>query len=419
MKLWIDVEDDSGARLGPGPVRSLAYVRTTTRLDRGGEWAIDVPATDTRAADLLQSRRRVRIYTFINGQIKEIGGGHISNLATVLQKDAPPLLRVSGADMVRELVTASVLNSVSTESDTIHEGLIDTYAQPPRTPAAWSLTGADTLQTLVSHLFKWESVLEALNVVSGFTGEHFRLDESTDRAIKWLGPPSGFSSSGVRAVTNADPSAAAGNANVCLIDYIERACDSWDLVNRLYPFGALVFDGSDDEVYGINLDAATEWPDGTAITTNPHTIDGVEYEINTASRYVQSNTSIGTWGILERKHDFPTIGPDTDSGITGTMARNQLLAAAIERLRNYSQPQEAYNLIVVGLQTVLYPGQTIRVQARKYIDGERPIDIDADLIILESSPEFTNRGIGATALTVSTVAQWPITQERLFAQLIF
>lgn len=419
MSLWVDIEDAAGNRLGPGPVRSLVYVRTTRRLDRAGEWSIDAPATDTRSVDLLQSRRRARIYTFINSQIKEIGGGHISSVATVLQKDTPPLLRVSGADMLRELVTASVINSVSTESATIHEGLIDTYAQPPRTPAAWSLTGADTLQTPVSHLFKWESVLEAMNIISGFTGEHFRLDEATDRAVKWLGPPSGFSSSGVRAVTNADPSAVASNPNVCLIDYIGRALDSWDLVNRLYPFGALVFDGSDDESYGINLDAATTWPDGTAITTNPHTIDGVEYEINTGSRYVQSNTSIDDWGVLERKHDFPTIGPDTDSGVTGTMARNQLLAAAIERLRNYSQPQEAYHLIVVGLQQVLYPGQTIRVQARRYIDGQRPIDIDADLIILEASQEFTDRGIGSTALTVSTVAQWPITQERLLAQLIF
>jgi hypothetical protein len=59
------------------------------------------------------------------------------------------------------------------------------------------------------------------------------------------------------------------------------------------------------------------------------------------------------------------------------------------------------------LRRIVAPGSTIRVQANKWVNGRKPIDIDADLICLSSTRRWDNSGHYTTAMQVASVNRIP------------
>lgn len=99
--MWIDIEDASGVKLGSGPITSALGWERAWRLDQVGEWSFEMPALDEQR-ELVRLARYVRAWARSESGLLELGGGQIEELDLKVSADAP-LLRVSGADRLREL----------------------------------------------------------------------------------------------------------------------------------------------------------------------------------------------------------------------------------------------------------------------------------------------------------------------------
>jgi len=102
--MWIYITDSSGSRYGP-PILTATNWQSTRRLDRAGSFAFDMPAADSRAA-YLGLKREVHAYAIVNDAVTEIGAGIIDRIETIAGD--PPMLHISGDDLLRELTYRTV-----------------------------------------------------------------------------------------------------------------------------------------------------------------------------------------------------------------------------------------------------------------------------------------------------------------------
>jgi len=77
MRIWCDVYDASGNRLGQGPVTAITGAEIHRSLDGAGSWSMRCIGTDARALDLLTNERRVKIWFEDTGGVRMAGEGII------------------------------------------------------------------------------------------------------------------------------------------------------------------------------------------------------------------------------------------------------------------------------------------------------------------------------------------------------
>jgi len=224
-------------------------------------------------------------------------------------------------------------------------------------------------------------VLEAFVKVAEKIGEHFRL--GTGRKVVWLRTDQ--TDTEIKAIQGISPESS--NDAACLITDLGISEQTYDLVTRVYPYGA----GNGNA--RVTLETTTESaPAG--------------YTLSKASNYLQKTSAHTAYGLIERYVSFKDIAPisNTDSDVQA--ASDILFLAAKTYLDNNSQIQKTYKLGIAGLEKIVYPGQTIRVVYRGIVDGNQYIDLDDDLVILETQTEISELGTRTVGLTVSTTAQW-------------
>lgn len=423
MRFWIDIEDSGGTKQGPGPIVTALSWRSVRRLDRAGEFAFEMPATDSRAS-IVTARRIARCKMIIAGVVTEVGAGIVDSIATRVGDDGLPMLVVSGPDLLGELrwVTMDFGRDPSgfwPTFDTVDDApfdIIDTWVNDKL--SAWSLadeggstigSGTPVTGTDVYATFRNDSCLNALIQIAQATEEHFRL--GTGRVVEWINT---WNASGYRAVLGpVSPLAVESRTEIAAITSIERVQDSQDLVNRVFLYGA----GEADT--RLDLLAADEWPDGGSISGGgPHsrTIGGILYYVAQAvttsaldSSYncLQDNASDTTYGANEMALTFGNIAPISNTGADVTAAANQLLRSGWQWLKSRAYPQDFYRLSVAGVQGILKPGTTIPVLARRYVDSVAVLAIDTTLNILETTVEVGIDGLRTTELVVSTTQRHP------------
>lgn len=291
------------------------------------------------------------------------------------------------------------------------------------------------------------------------------------RELVWLGAPSAFVDCGVRAELSVDPIAVENNPAICLITNISEIKDAWDLYTKAFAFAAgqghdrldlaavtvwpdghqyrstiTSINGSGfvvtmvtTEVNGVVLGETVEIVgtvnfNGTytvatlvsaysfAVTssnTSPpetsgyvygastRTIDGESWTIDRSETSLENTTARGLYGRQQTALQFKEISPISNSDADISAAANALWAATMVWLRTHDAPAQFYRLDVARLNSIVYPGQTIRVVAKGYVEGSRYLNIDTDLTILEVSSRIGNGGVRTTGLVVSTVERWP------------
>lgn len=435
---WVDIENASGTRQGPGPLLPTRW-RSTALLNRAGTFEFEIPATEARSADLVQVKRVARCKAVINGATVEVGSGIIESV-TIRVANGVPMRVVSGPDLLGELrrtlvdkrslaaMVAFFNLPTFVNDDEIPYKLLADYANP-KTPSAWALVdaGGSTIgsstavtDTDVYARFRDDSVLNALIRVAEVTGEHFRI--GTGRQVQWLGRDSDFVSSNVRAVLNADGNAITGGgydylAQIASISHIE---DVQGLVNRVIIYGSGEGDGR------LNIRGATEWPDGTAISGSPHfrTIGGRNYYLVQSSsssavdgvfNCLEDATSTAAYGVHEQALQISNIAPLSNTTADIQNAANQLVRAAWEYILQNAEPRNSYSLRLVGCNTVLRPGTTIPVHAQRWVDGQRPIDINETLNILGATIELDADGLRTSDLMVSDGVRQPMSAGDVIA----
>jgi len=104
---------------------------------------------------------------------------------------------------------------------------------------------------------------------------------------------------------------------------------------------------------------------------------------------------------------FKEISPLSNADGDVAAAANALLAASYNWLLLHAAPARFYRLAVAKCDTLLLPGQTIRVVARGFVDNKAYININRDLTILEATNEIGGGGVRTTGLVVATVERWP------------
>jgi hypothetical protein len=399
---WVDMEEADGTRLGPGPILSGVRWRYTQRLSRAGEWELEVPAGEPLLS-YIGLKKYFHCYVMRKGARAWVGGGAIEEVRTALRGNSAPLLVFSGADILRELIADTLTFEITSDAaapGALGELVINTILGS--LPADWTYT-LDGVTPDMTARFVDESILGALVAATAKSGQFFRLQPylSDGRALWVASIPS---SSNVVATNVAEPLAIERNLNACLILEIEKLQSSWELVNRLIVYGA-----GDGEAR-LTMAAATQWPDGSSLAS-PYTLDDVVGNSHTLAfsssfNTVEDTSSTGVYGTFTRPVKFKDIAPVTNSDADVTAAANVLVTAAVNELLSCALPQEHYSLRVAGLRKDVLPGQIIRVQARYVRDGVAPIDIDKDLIVLETQTEIDAGGARIVGLTVATTREF-------------
>lgn len=411
---FVDIEDAEGNRIGPGPIASGVRWRYTQRLSRAGEWSLEVPLGEPRLqyATLL---RRVHCYTRVGSSARRWqGGGLIEDMSVSIRPNSPPALVLSGGDLLRELAAPTVKFTVDATPSGIPwvtQIINNIFSATPGWTYALEATGL-----VMTARFVYETALNALVTTTEKLGVSFYLDpyDEQPRNVTIIRSPDPAT---VIATNMADPNAIERNPNVCLITDIERRQTAREIRNRYTVFGA-----GDGEAR-FTLAAATRWPNGQSTTNrfwNVVDLNGVQHTFslwNTISE-ITDIPSILEFGNWHESVAFKDIEPVYPTDIDTQEAANALLQAATSQMIERSYPQEEYSLSVTGLQKIVRPGQKIRVVARKVQDGRPLINIDKELMILETTTEIDANGARIVGLTVSTSRHFAKTDGQIVMESI-
>lgn len=387
MRIWLDVQA-SGVTTGPGPVVEVAAFSSRARLNQAGDWRATVPALDERVVELLQPRRTVLAYAMVNGARTFIGGGTIEALEVSLA-DGAPMLEVSGRDLLEELSRGTV-GDVTLTSSGLNSFVDDNL------PTAWSRgPSIGSFSNFTAH-FVYDSLLGSLTAIAGKLPVWFRLASLRRVQLFALLP----TTSTVRAMLNADPTAIEANDSICLITNITEQRQAADVATRIIAFGA----GNGQA--RLTMAAASQWPDGSALT-GAYVIDGDSYAFSRTANAITNTTAETVYGRIERALAWKEIGPISNTDADVEAAANTLVAAVCEHLRRNHEPVYVYSLAVAAVRQSILPGDLVRIQARQFRDGERPINIDRELRVLEVGATVDANGVRTDQLTVATVDHWP------------
>ena len=397
MKFWINVEDQLGNKLGDGPIMSATRWEQVKKVNRAGSFSFDMPGTDPRAL-LIQPKRVVRCFAIINETIKEVGAGIIEKIelqpSSVNKADGAGAieLKVSGDDLLRELTHRSVHFLEIVDGDESFTALADIMAFAPDEWALDTTNGFSSTGTGVYARFAGELVLNALVKLAEKKGELFRLGEG--RKLVWLRDTK--PASGLRAIQSGEPIALESNEDVCIISTLQETEDSYELMTRIYPYGA----GNGQA--RLDLSKATE--------TLP-----VGFTVDKANNFIRNDLAESTYGRIDRYMSWKEVAPISNSEQDITNASNVLLMAAYEHLKRFSEPQKAYTISVQKLARVLEPGETLRVIYKRIIDEFVMVDIDETLQILETRIDYDQYGAGVVGLTASTIDRFPSSDAEMLA----
>ena len=266
-------------------------------------------------------------------------------------------------------------------------------------PGGWALDIVDGYSSTTNGTFQRfsdQNVLEALIETADISGEHFRLGEGRD--VVWMRKDT--PDSGIRATQVTDPTA--DPAEVVYIENLEEEIHSYELATRVYGRGG----GMANEVIDFS-DRTTSDPAGY--------VTGVETVVQSDSSsqdywYIQSTAGNTTYGRIEAfLYNKSVIAADGYGGRDAS-ASDALWTQCLEWLRRHDTPQYFYRLSIVGCQSELTVGSTIRVEYKRVveIDGVPTVtwEIDEELIILETTNRVGANGLYTNNLVVSTTTAW-------------
>ena len=397
--IWLDVYAGSTLQEA-GPVVQLVTFEARSKLSAAGDWAATAPAGDLRAASLLLAGRTALAYRMTPDGVEFIGGGQITDVRTRIDANGALTLDVTGVDLLAEMaqVTAGYVESSDGEA-TLRAAM----------PAGWTIVESDTLPVWTAR-YAHESVLAAWVRATERAGFRFRLapSGSTIRRMQLL---NSTPDSGVRAYLVADPVAVEEVDTICLLRNIEEAASVTDIVNRMYVYGAGNWETR------LTLALATQWPNGAAPGGGYTDGAGNTFTVNLAESRLDCTSSQTAYGVRAAAIQFADIAPLTNSTADMNSAANALLRAACLDMAARATAQYAYRLEVAGPRSPVLPGDSIYVDAQKWVDGARPINIQRTLTVLDTTLRYRDGQI-EHGLTVATTERMPASDAGAVASAI-
>lgn len=374
------------AKVGSGPITSASLWRCTERIDRAGVFALQMPASDAKAA-LVQEKYIVQAFArMLDGTRSEVGMGIIDKIGKTPQADGTVLLDVSGDTIVRELTYRSVRKLKLYDGGDAVSHATALAAVAAYAPDGWTFTqDGDPDNDFVYAYFNGESVLHAIVKIADKCQNHFYRGEG--KSIHFA---SAFTPSGVRAIQ------ARGQLppGACAIVSLSEELDTYQLITRIYPLGS----GNG----GVELDLAARLigvPSG--------------YTIDEDEGYIQNTALYNQLGLIEEVVRFKDIGPIDPTTPDIQAATDMLVRAGLEYLKRHSvEIQATYTVKVAGCTAYLRPMQSIDVIYRNLAAG---LDVDARLNLLEVTWQVDRSGFQVTDFKATNGDRWPQSEVGLIA----
>lgn len=337
MRLWVDVTDATGARLGVGPVRAATSATVQRRLDGIGSWQLGLPAGNARAVDLLTVGRYVAIYADIRGVVRRLGGGQIVDHNTQVSASGE-LIQVTGPDDLRDLKRASCLIGRRYDDQAISVIVDDLAGLAGWTASTETGLGSTTITA------EGVSALKALQDLAEQQGLHLRLgDESQVIEFGAFGDDIGL-----RLVQRESLGYDAyANTGIAFIQSIKRGISRSDLLNWLLPLG------NKDGDPRVTLEYSTR--------TAPYTIQSMTGPSGSTLYYLTDAASIATYGAHQDVKAYSSIEAASSDPADLENAANALYDAAAADLVAASVYQDSFSLSLVGVTQTIRPGDQVRV----------------------------------------------------------
>jgi hypothetical protein len=374
----IDVLNETGVKVGQGPITSATSLSTREKLDSMGELNFSFPAADPRGG-LVEAGRRYDVYDrgvwlgrYIHSEVK-FSGSNTNNGS----------FAVKAYSVLSELGNVSVKFRRKYDNEPVSDIIDDLVSLV----AGWAATvdGGLGNETIT---YEGESVLAAIEMLRARLGLHYRLDTSTpgQKIIEFgaFGANSGWRATKLEGQVQPEFNQTNG---IAIIDRFSLAEDAKEIYNRVIPVG------SGQGVSQLTIENATS---GTYTVQSGLNQDGSSYF------YIEDATSVAQYGAVERILNLSNIRPITNSDVDILNAKNALKVAGESFINRNLSPRVTYNVTLLTLGESVQVGDTIRVVYRGLVDGYKFVDLDADLNILGINKRRTSsRGTKAITITVS------------------
>lgn len=377
MRIWAEVYDSTGAKVGKSQINDIISTKVTRQLDAAGTFDFSV-ATSKMASELLTGEREVRVFfkREDNTPIRELYRGYIRQNRMTVAKS--PDIQISGVTTIDALARRSVLLGRAYNEETIQYIADDLIALVP----GWAVKiEADIASDLQTSRFDGSSVLKALIRTAEEKGVHVREGVRANTVeIGAFGADSGLrfikspSSVGIEI---------AQNDEVVLVTKITQTESTGGVVNWVIPLGA--GEGS----------AAMSLKDSTR--TSPYTIQTMDAPNGSTLYYLSNDESIRDYGQIERVLTFKEIGPIANSASAKEAAANALYDAAAAWLDRNSVKLTTYKLSGCKMAQTIRPGDKIRIAYKGAVDtfdGRFTyIDINDDFWVMSVTETFGKAGL--------------------------
>ncbi len=350
MQIVVDVYSPSGVKLDR--IYNIKSASISRLLDGAGSIGIEAFASDERAVERLQNEARVRILAEdIHGVLREVGRGIVRKVKVDIAAGGYSL-SLDGPDELDELKR---INTLINRAFTLArvEDVTTTLAGL----ANWSAEVDSAIaNNIIEGRFDGASVLGSLQKLVEQQGYHLRAGTSAGVVeIGHFGTDIGLS------LINAEtlPPEAYTNSSLAFIESINITEDTEAVANRIFVFGA-----------GQNIDAALTLALSTRNT--PYVIKQKFGPDNRILYYLEDETSIGLYGVIEKVLTFKEISPLANNTASITTAANMLYDAAVAWLLRNSIKIFSYSTAIKKCEKTVRAGDKVRLVYKGVIeqDGE-------------------------------------------------
>lgn len=391
MKLWAEVFDPAGNLLGPGPIEAIQSVSVTYAMDEAGSWSMSVSGADWKSSQLLQQRRRIKVYADRAGVQRLLVHGIIENI-TQRSNPTGATKTINGPDIVGELAYKSTWLGWK-RSAGVSEVVNDLLALAGN---GWTITGG--APNPISARLDGTSVLKGLRAVLSQPGMHFRHLGDRLLEVGYLG-----SEASVRLVGPA-PTRLLESPQVAAIEQITKQEDSEELYNVVVPIG-----GGKGEA-SLTLEKS--------FRTSPYPIVPFPGPDGRTLYALEHAESIAQYGRIEKVGTIKEIGPLSNSALDQQLAADALYDAASVALTRHAYPYEGYSVSIRGLQQTLRPGDKVQVIYNGDIVDRygQVIDersIEGEFWVLEVREAWDSESGQAVGLRIANTDRWPMDVEEI------
>ncbi len=248
--------------------------------------------------------------------------------------------------------------------------LAHVFALPAVVAAGWSLDvnyHTEAEHAYYGRFLNGESVLEALRAIAEQTGEHFRV--GMGRTVQWLGDDQ--TAAPVTAVRDTGSERLWDNDAVAIIRSLKYQIDSYELVTRVYPYGA-----------------ETTLEHCTRTAPSGYTLD----KANNCIISTAQETALGEYRC-DRTMRWNGIGSVAANVTADANASDALYDTALAWLKAHDRVITSLDVDLVKVNQMVRPGQKLTIDFHTFITGYEMVSIDASYWVLEVENTVTDLGI--------------------------